>query len=155
MFKEDRRGQPGRYLHFLLFLTFRLLVANPKKLLYTVANPARGLLNRENITKSKSLAAPLQHCSFEENQIKSRDASTCLGATQVLVRLAPVQDSFGSSTRPIGVASKNSTVPCAFTTFPVSLSLSSPGDVQPRLHLLSSTRPRTFAHPPRPSQPTS
>ena len=31
----------------LLFLTFSVLVANPKKLLYTVANPARGLLNRD------------------------------------------------------------------------------------------------------------
>ena len=31
----------------LLFLTFSVLVAIPKKLLYTVANPARGLLNRE------------------------------------------------------------------------------------------------------------
>ena len=30
-----------------LFLTFSVLVANTKKLLYTVANPARGLLNRE------------------------------------------------------------------------------------------------------------
>ena len=30
----------------LLFLTFSALVANPKKLLYTVANPARGLVNR-------------------------------------------------------------------------------------------------------------
>ena len=30
-----------------LFLAFSVLVANPKKLLYTVANPARGLLNRE------------------------------------------------------------------------------------------------------------
>ena len=28
----------------LLFLPFSVLVANPKKLLYTVANPARGLL---------------------------------------------------------------------------------------------------------------
>ena len=37
----------------LLFLTFNVLVANPKKLPYTVANPARGLLNRENITKEK------------------------------------------------------------------------------------------------------
>ena len=32
------------------FLIFRVLVANPKKLLYTVANPARGLLNREMYT---------------------------------------------------------------------------------------------------------
>ena len=30
-------------LLLLLFLTFSVLVANPKKLLYTVANPARGL----------------------------------------------------------------------------------------------------------------
>ena len=35
----------------LLFLTFSVLVANPKKLLYTVANPARGLLNREKRKK--------------------------------------------------------------------------------------------------------
>ena len=35
----------------LLFLTFSALVANPKKLLYTVANPARGLLDREKKTK--------------------------------------------------------------------------------------------------------
>ena len=37
-------------------LTFSVLVANPKKLLYT-ANPARGLLNREKRTSEKSLAA--------------------------------------------------------------------------------------------------
>ena len=36
-------------LLLLLFLTFSVLVANPKKLLYTVANPARGLLNREHV----------------------------------------------------------------------------------------------------------
>ena len=36
----------------LLFLTFSVLVANPKKQLYT-ANPARGLLNREKRTKDK------------------------------------------------------------------------------------------------------
>ena len=37
----------------LLFLTFSELSANPKKLLYTVANPARGLLNREKRKKEK------------------------------------------------------------------------------------------------------
>ena len=42
----------------LLFLAFSALVANPKKLLYTVANPARGLLNREKKEKKKSLTAP-------------------------------------------------------------------------------------------------
>ena len=34
-------------------LTFNVLVANPKKLLYTVANPARGLLNGGKRTKEK------------------------------------------------------------------------------------------------------
>ena len=40
------------------FLVFSVLVANAKKLLHTVANPARGLLNREKRTKRESLAAP-------------------------------------------------------------------------------------------------
>ena len=44
---------PINSLLLLLFLTFSVLVANPKKLLYTVANPARGLLNREKRTKEK------------------------------------------------------------------------------------------------------
>ena len=35
----------------LLFLTFSALVANPKKLLYTVANSARGLLNTKKKKK--------------------------------------------------------------------------------------------------------
>ena len=43
----------GYMLLLLLFLTFSVLVANPEKLLYTVANPARGLLNREKKTKEK------------------------------------------------------------------------------------------------------
>ena len=42
----------------LLFLTFSALVANPKKLLYTVANPARGLLNREKKKKEKVWQRP-------------------------------------------------------------------------------------------------
>ena len=62
---------------------------NPKKLLDTVGNPTRGLLNRKKI----NLVAPPPppRCSLGENKIKSRDASTCLGATQVLVCLASVQ----------------------------------------------------------------
>ena len=76
----------------------------PEKLLYTMANPARGLLNRENKGKRK----------------------------EKVWRRPP----------PTGVASQNSTLfPCAITTFPVSLPLSSPGDVWPRLPLLPSTRP--------------
>ena len=57
-------------LLLLLFLTFSALVANPKKLLYTVANPARGLLNREKKKKKKSGSAPPPpppaRCSFGE-----------------------------------------------------------------------------------------
>ena len=87
----------------LLFLTFSALVANPKKLLYTVANPARGLLNREKKKKEKVWQRPpppCARCSFGEKKKekkKSRYASTCVGATQVgvmqvvSVRLASVQ----------------------------------------------------------------
>ena len=80
-----------------------------KKLLYTVANPARGLLNREKKKKKKSGSAPpplprallvrRKNKKLEKNKKirKSRGASTCLGATQagvtqvVSVRLASVQ----------------------------------------------------------------
>ena len=53
---DDRERKP--WLLVLLFLTFSVLVANPKKLLYTVANPARGLLNRE---KKKTKEEVWQH----------------------------------------------------------------------------------------------
>ena len=87
----------------LLFLTFSAVVANPKKLLYTVANPVCGLLNRGKKRKKKKEKVwqrppPLARCSFgEKEKKKSRDASTYLGATQVgvtqvvSVRLASVQ----------------------------------------------------------------
>ena len=53
----------------------------------------------------------------------------------------PYKDSYDSSPRPMGAASQYSTLPCSVATFPVSLPLSSPGDVWPRLSLLPSTRP--------------
>ena len=59
-------------LLLLLFLTVSVLVANPKKLLYTVANPARGLLNREKRTIEKvwqhTPPPHPPHCSFGENK---------------------------------------------------------------------------------------
>ena len=58
------------YRSIPLFLTFSVLVANPKKLLYTVANPARGLLNREKRTKEKSLAAMYGHHIYCSNRVK-------------------------------------------------------------------------------------
>ena len=56
--KQAKKREYEVKLLLLLFLTFSALVANPKKLLYTVANPARGLLNKEKKEKRKSLAAP-------------------------------------------------------------------------------------------------
>ena len=59
-------------LLLLLFITFSVLVANPKKLLYTVANPARGLLNREKRTKEKvwqhTYSPHPPYCSFGKNK---------------------------------------------------------------------------------------
>ena len=134
----------------LLLLTFSALVASPKKVLYTVANPARGLLNREKKKKKVWQHPPPARCSFGEKKKKkkSRCPSICLGATQVGVTQVwsrsvsrPYKDSYDSSSRPMGVASQNSTLPCAIATVPVSLFLSSLGDVWPRLPLLPSTRP--------------
>ena len=58
----------------VFFSTFSVLVANPKKILYTVANPARGLLYRGEGGKSGSAPPPSPpppaRCSFGENKIK-------------------------------------------------------------------------------------
>ena len=43
---------------YILNIYIIYIFANPKKLLYTVANPARGLLNREKKKKKKSGSAP-------------------------------------------------------------------------------------------------
>ena len=83
-------------LLLLLFLTFSVLVANPKKLLYTVANPARGLLNKEKRTEEKvwqHTPPPSPTLLVRRKKIKSSDAST--GATQVSVGLASVQGYLG------------------------------------------------------------
>ena len=80
-----------------LFLTVSVLVANPKKLLYTVPSlAARGLLNRGKNNKRKSVAAPPRPPPPPPaaRSEKISDASTCLGATQVSVRLASVQQGF-------------------------------------------------------------
>ena len=117
-------------LLLLLFLIFSVLVANPKKLLYTVANPARGLLNREKRTKEKvwqhTPPPHPPHYSFGENKLNH---ATHLQALRRWSVSRPCKDTFGSSTRPMGVASQNSTLPSAIIRFPVSLLLSSPGDV--------------------------
>ena len=50
----------------LLFLTFSVLVANSKKLVCTVADPASGLLNREREQKKKSDSALPQAVRLEK-----------------------------------------------------------------------------------------
>ena len=146
-------------LLLLLFLTFSaLLVVNPKKLLYTVANPARGLLNRKKKKKKKVLQRsppPARAArSDKKKKKKKRKKKEITRRIHISRRYASLRYAGGlgpsrirtriPTTRqlvPMGVASQNSTLPCAIATFPVSLPLSSPGDVWPRLPLLASTRP--------------
>ena len=118
----------NRVPRWLLFLTFSVLVANPKKLLYTVANPVRGLLNREKKTKEKvwqHTPLPTPHTARSEKNKKHATHLQALRRSRLVSR--PYKDTFGSSTRPMDVASQNSTLlPSAITSFPVSLLLSSP-----------------------------
>ena len=117
----------------LLFFTFSVVIANPKKLLYTVVgNLARGLLNREKRTQERvwqhTSHPPHSDCSSGVNNNKNHVTHLqALRRSRSILR--PYKVSFDSSTRPKGVALQNSTLPCAITTFPVSLLLSPPGDV--------------------------
>ena len=100
-------------LLLLLFLTFSVLVANPKKLLYTVANAARGLLNREKRTKEKvwqHTPPPTPHTARSEkiNKITRRIYRRYAGGRSRVRTRIP----FGSSTRPMGVASQFYTPVC-------------------------------------------
>ena len=126
-----------------------------------MANPARGLLNREKKKKEKSGSAPPPppraarsekiKINFTRRIHMSRRYAgrryAGLGPSRVRTRIP--------TTRRLGQwVSQNSTLPCAIATFPVSLPLSSPGDVWPRLYILPSTRLWTSAHPPWAPQPT-
>ena len=61
--------KPTVTLCTLLFPTFSVLVANPKKLLYTVANPARGLLNRKKRKKKKKVWHYMGHIHWRKDSI--------------------------------------------------------------------------------------
>ena len=116
-------------LLLLLFLTFSVLVANPKKLLYTVANPARGLLNREKRTKEKvwqHTPPPTPHTARSEkiNKITRRIYRRYAGGRSRVRTRIPSARRLG-----LWVWLRNSTLPSAIIRFPVSLLLSSPGDV--------------------------
>ena len=121
-------------LFMLLFLTFSVLVANPKKLPGTLhgGQPRSWSAEQGKENKIKSLAAyppppHPPHCSFGENKKNRATHLQALRRSWSVSR--PYKDTFGSSTRPMGVASQNSTLPSAIIRFPVSLLLSSPGDV--------------------------
>ena len=58
-----------------------------------------------------------------------RHASSCLGVTQVLGHLAPVQYFFRLVNSANWCHFTGSTLPCAITTFPASLPLKSPSDL--------------------------
>ena len=118
-------------LLFVVVSPIQRVGCQPEKLLYTVANPARGLLNREKRTKEKVWQhTPPPHppyCSFGENKLNHATHLQALRRSWSASR--SYKDTFGSSTRPMGVASQNSTLPSAIISFPVSFLLSSPGDV--------------------------
>ena len=143
-------------LLLLLFLTFSALVANQKKT-NLHGGQFRSWSAEQGKKKKKSGSPPPppppSHAARSEKNKKyentkitrrihmprryaSRRYAGGLGLSRVRTK-----DSCDSSARPMGVASQNSTLPCAIATFPVSLPLCSPGDVWPRLPLLPSTRP--------------
>ena len=135
--KQQRSTRVDRVVVVVVISHIKRIGYQPEKLLYTMANPARDLLNREKRTKKKSGRTPPHththththtQCSFGEKYIK--DHATHLQALCKSRSVSrPYRDSFGSSTRSKDVGSRNVTLPCAITRFPVSLLLSSPGDV--------------------------
>ena len=123
-----------------------------KKLLYTVANPARGLLNRgkKKVWQRPSPPPHPPRCSFGENKNKintrrihmsrrytSRRYARGLGPSRVRTRI-PMTHRLGQW---VSLCRILRLLPCAIITFLVLLPPSSPGDVWPRLPLLPSTRP--------------
>ena len=81
------RHEQGSLL-LLLFLTFSVLVANREK---TTLHGGQSLSWSAEQGKKKSGSAPRPTLLVRRKKKKSRDASACLGATQVSVRLASVQ----------------------------------------------------------------
>ena len=121
----------GFQVLLLLFLTFSVLVANPKKTILHGGQSCSWSAEQGKENKRKRLAAypppTPPHCSFGENKYKHASHLQALRRSRSVSR--PYKDTFGSSTRPMGLASQNSTLLFAITSFPVSLLLPSPGDV--------------------------
>ena len=87
-------------------------------------------LRKENKIKSLAAYLPLPHPPYRSfGEIKQNHATHLQALRRSRSVSRPYKNTFGSSTRPMGVASENSTLPSAVTSFPVSLLFSSPGDV--------------------------
>ena len=117
----------------LLLLTFSVLVANPKKTTLHGGQSRSWSAEQGKENKRKSPAVyplpPPPHHTARSEKNKLNHASHLQALRRSRLASRPYKDTFGSSTRPMGVASQNSTLPFAITGFPVSLLLSSPGDV--------------------------
>ena len=133
------RNPPQAIVDVAVVSHIQRIGCQPEKLLYTVANPASGLLNREKRTKEEVWQhppppppPPTQHTARSEKNTKMKITRRIyrryagLGRSLVRTRISSARR---LGTRPREVASQNSTLPCATTSFPVSLLLSSPGDV--------------------------
>ena len=128
----------GTRLYAMLLLLFVVVVSHiqrigcqPEKTTLHGGQSRSWSAEQGKDNKRKSLAAyppPTPHTARSEkiNKITRRIYRRYAGGRSRVRTRIP---SFGSSTRPMGVASQNSTLPSAIIRFPVSLILSSPGDV--------------------------
>ena len=143
-------------LLLLLFLTFSALVANPKKTTLHGGQSRSWSAGQGKKKKSKKsgsdLPPPPPRVLLVRRKIKikkntrrihmsrryaSRRYAGGLDPSRVRTRI-PTTRRLGQW---VSLRKFSTTLPCAIATFPVSLPLSSPGDVWPRLSLLPSTRP--------------
>ena len=105
-FKQCQNGihQISLLLLLLLFLTFSVLVANPKKLLYMVANPARDLLNRGKKKKKKKKKMASQ------SPPPPPPSRSTIGGRRGCNKFVPVLGRDGTRTAPPGTYLTNSLV---------------------------------------------
>ena len=114
----------------MLFLTFSALVANPKKTTLHGGQSRSWSAEQGKKIKRTSLAAPPPppaRCSFgEKKEEKKEEEKKITRRINMSLRRwsrsvsHPYKDSYDSSARPMGVASQNSTLPCAIATFLVT-----------------------------------
>ena len=142
---EGKIGFPGAPIFIMLLLLLLLLLLCARGLRSWSAEQGKKVWEKRKKEKSGSAPPPRALLVWREKKKKKITRrihiSRRYASRQSRSVSHPYKDSYDSSARPMGVASQNSTLPCAIATFPVSLPLSSPGDVWPCLPLLASTRP--------------